>query len=461
MTTYIIVFVLYFLALLAISIYANTYNKNKNDYLLGGRRLGVLTTSISAGASDMSAWLFLGLPGAVYLSGANQIWIAVGLTVGTFLNWRFVAYGVRTLTETNNNSTIPSFLASNIIGNAYWVKLSATVVIIIFFSIYVASGFTAGAVLLSSFFNIPYLLAMILTVVFIALYIFIGGYLAVAWTDLIQGLIMIVIIILIPTLVLFNVNFNINVITNNILSNNANAFNIFFNTSFIGVLSLLSWGLGYFGQPHILSRFMGIKNPEKLKQARNINVIWTSVGMFFAVVVGLLASGYFSTPLDNAEKAMLELAIAVAPAVVVGFVGVAIVSAVVSTANSQLLVAASSLVEDLPFKINIPSVLLFRVSVVLIALLAFVLAYYSKSGILLLVGYAWAGFGASFGPLILMLANGKKVSSKAGLSGILVGCITVIIWKNLNGGLFNLYELLPAFILSFIVIVVVNKLTLK
>lgn len=458
---YIIVLIIYFVVLLGISLYANKINEDKSDYILGGRRLGLVTTGISAGAADMSGWLFLGLPGAVYLLGISQSWIAIGLTLGAFVNWQLVSFNLRELSFKSNSLTVPSFIAAHLEGNKKLVQIIASIAIIIFFTIYVTSGITAGGVLLSTLFDISYGIGITIALVFVVIYVLIGGYLAVAWTDLVQGIFMVFIIIAVPLAALNAMNWDFSQIESRALAYNPHAFGLFYHMSFLEIISLLAWGLGYVGQPHILTRFMGIKNANNLKKSCYVNIIWMAIGMIFSVIIGLIASAYFyKNPLTDPERAIIALGKATSLPIVVAFISVAILAAIVSTANAQLLVISSSITEDLSLFTRLDKkydMLLSRAIVLVVAIVAFMLSVNKNSTILAMVAYAWAGFGASFGPLIILITRGKKLSVLAGAGGIIVGAITVIVWKNLHGGLFDVYEILPGFILSFITILALEK----
>ncbi|XWO13326.1 High-affinity proline transporter PutP [Candidatus Hepatincola sp. Pdp] len=459
---YIIVLFVYFIVLLGISLYANKINENKSDYILGGRRLGLVTTGISAGAADMSGWLFLGLPGAVYALGINQAWIAIGLTLGAWVNWLLVSYNLRVFSFKTNSLTVPSFMAAHLEGDGKFIQIVASIAIMIFFTIYVTSGITAGGVLLSTLFDISYSTGIMIALIFVVIYVLIGGYLAVAWTDLVQGILMLFIIIAVPVAALNAMNWDFPQIASRALAYNPHAFNIGYHMSFLEIISLLAWGLGYVGQPHVLTRFMGIKDANKLKKSCYINIVWMAVGMTFAVIIGLIASAYFyKTPLADPEKAIIALGKATSLPIIVAFISVAILAAIVSTANAQLLVISSSITEDLSLftKLNKKyDMLLSRVIILVVAIIAFMLSMNKNSTILSIVAYAWAGFGASFGPLIILITRGKKLSTFAGAGGIIFGAITVITWKNLHGGLFDVYEILPGFIISFIAILVLEKI---
>lgn len=451
---------IYIIILFGISFWANRHNKDHSKFLLGGRSLGPTATAVSAGASDMSGWLLLGLPGAIYISGLNQSWIAIGLVIGTCLNWYLIAKRLRIKSELTHSITIPEFL-SNTVANSKALRIIAGIIIIVFFTVYVASGFVAGAKTFSDYFGINYYWGLLLTFGLVTLCTMIGGFLSVSWTEFFQGMIMVSVIVVVPLTILFNMHHhNISFVTN-LLKHNDNALNLFHNTSALGIISLLSWGLGYFGQPHILSKFMAIREPENINYSRRVAILWIFLGLGFAVFIGLIGASYFgSIKLQDPELVMLELAKATLHPLFIGIIIIAIISAVFSTANAQLLIVSSVFTNDL--QILNKSVITNRVMVCVVGIIAAILASNENSKVLSLVSYAWAGFGASFGPLILMCLYSKKgVSNLAAISGMVIGGLTVIIWILLRFiypevQLLQLYELLPAFVISLLTIMLLN-----
>jgi len=439
--------------------------KNNKDFIIGGRSLGPFVTSISAGASDMSSWLLLGLPGAVYASGLVEgVWISLGLTIGAYLNWLLVAGKLRVITEKLDAVTIPSYLSNRFEDSRNILKIFSTVVIMIFFTLYVASGLKGGTLLFSYTFNASKSVALIITTLVVVSYTFLGGYMAVCWTDLIQGLLML-------TALVFTVILGFNYITNNtelIKSVNTNAFT--FKTTIITGASLMAWGFGYFGQPHILSRFIGIDSVKSVPKARRIGVSWMVISLIFSITIGLIGIGYNAIiPLDgvaeNSERIFLALSTALFHPLFSGFVLAAVLAAVMSTADSQLLVLTSSLTEDIPFfskRGEKEKAWISRFGVLGFALIAFLIAFNDKGSILSMVGYAWGGFGAAFGPIIILSLLWKNTTKAGAITGILVGAATIFIVKNyikIDGEYF--YELLPGFILSFISIIIVSLFTKK
>ncbi|WBW97794.1 sodium/proline symporter PutP [Oceanirhabdus sp. W0125-5] len=459
-----VVFVLYFLFMLSIGIYFFKKSNNSEDYLLGGRNLGGWVISLSAQASDMSGWLLMGLPGAAYVGGMGTFWIAFGLFLGTFINWSFIAKRLRIYTEVSNNSiTIPQYFHNRFKDSSNMLKISSSIIILIFFLIYTASGFVAGGKLFNSVFGISYTLSLTIGVIIIVLYTFLGGFFAVCWTDFFQGIIMFFAIIIVPIMAVSSHGGTTEIITG--LSNLPKGFMDIFNSNTLGliaILSSLSWGIGYFGQPHILMRFMAIKNASEIKSAKKIAVSWVFFSLIAAVLIGIIARITLAGTLDEsaAETVFIVLVKGLFNPYMAGLFLAAILAAIMSTADSQLLVAASSVSEDICktlLKRTIKDkelILISRAAVIVIAVIAYVIALNPNNSIMDLVSYAWAGFGASFGPTIIISLYWRKMTRLSAFLGIITGGVTTILWKALQGGIFDLYEMLPAFILSCVVIVI-------
>ncbi len=458
------VFIIYFLFMLSIGIYFFKKSNNSEDYLLGGRNLGGLVISLSAQASDMSGWLLMGLPGAAYVGGMQTFWIALGLFLGTFINWSFIAKRLRIYTEVSNNSiTIPQYFHNRFKDNSNILKISSSIIILIFFLIYTASGFVAGGKLFNSVFGISYTLSLTVGVIIIVLYTFLGGFLAVCWTDFFQGILMFLAIITVPIMAVSSHGGTTEVFT--ALSHMPKEFLQIFNSDTIGViaiLSSLSWGIGYFGQPHILMRFMAIKNAGEIKSAKKIAISWVFFSLVAAVFIGIIARISLADTLNESasETVFIVLVKGLFNPYMAGLFLAAILAAIMSTADSQLLVAASSVSEDIYktlLKRTIKDkelILVSRAAVIVIAVLAYVIALNPTNSIMDLVSYAWAGFGASFGPTIIISLYWRKMSKLSAVLGIITGGVTTIIWKSLHGGIFDLYEMLPAFLLSCAVIII-------
>lgn len=457
-------FILYLLFMIAIGWFFYSRTKNLSDYILGGRGLNSWVTSLSAQASDMSGWLLLGLPGYAYLAGIEASWIAIGLTIGTYLNWKFVAQRLRRDTQAMGDSiTLPEYFQNRFQTTSRTLRVVSALFILIFFLIYTASGFVAGAKLFSTVFGFSYTLALLIGVFVIISYTFLGGFHAVAWTDFFQGMIMFFAIIIVPALVVINLGgFGGTWVKLHTL--NPNYLTLFKDIngqplSWIAIVSLLAWGLGYFGQPHILARFMAIRSADNIPKARLIAMVWVIISLTCAVLIGLVANAYLSPlPEGESETVFVVLVNHMVIPILAGFLLAAILAAIMSTADSQLLVASSAVTEDFYHTFirknasQTELVWVSRGTVVLIAAFAFVIALDPDSSVLDLVSYAWAGFGATFGPIILLSLFWKRMTAGGALAGIISGGITVLIWKQLSGGIFELYEIVPGFILSMVAI---------
>ena len=449
--TIIVVFILYLLMMLVIGIVAFKRTSNTADYYLGGRSLGKWVVSISAQASDMSGWLLMGLPGAAYLSGLEAGWIGVGLAIGTYLNWKFVAKRLRNYTEVCGNSiTIPEFLGNRYRDEQHIIRLVSALFILIFFLVYTASGFVSGAKLFSTVFNLNYNVALLIAVLVVVSYTFAGGFFAVCWTDLVQGILMFMAIVIVPVAAVESMG-GLSATLSNINSVNPELLNAFTSSdgsrvALISVVSSLAWGLGYFGQPHILVRFMGIKNADDIKHSRRIAMVWVMFSLTAAVLVGLLGRVYINEDLSATagETVYIKMVLSIFPIVFAGLFLAAILAAIMSTADSQLLVTASAITEDLA-----------------VAIIAAIIATNPNNTVLGLVENAWAGFGATFGPIVLFSLFWKRTTKKGAIAGMITGGVSVIIWRKLGvalGGIFSLYEIVPGFLLSALVIYIVSKM---
>lgn len=463
----IISIIVYMAGMLFLGYLAYKRTSNLTDYMLGGRDLGPVVTALSAGASDMSGWLLMGLPGAMYIGGASAAWIAVGLTLGAYLNWIYVAPRLRTYTEVANNSiTIPDFLENRFKDSSRILRITSAVVIIIFFTFYTSSGMVAGGELFKTAFNMNYETGIFLTAGIVILYTLFGGFLAVSWTDTAQGTIMFLALILVPAVTIVNIGSPM-ITFEEIKAIDPNLLHIFEGTTAIGIISLLAWGLGYFGQPHIIVRFMAIKDVKEMKKARRIGMGWMIFSLIGATFTGLVGIAYFQdAPLQNAETVFIVLAEQLFPSVITGFLLAAILAAVMSTISAQLLVTSSALTEDFYkafLKRNASDkelVFVGRMAVLAVAIIAIVLALNPSETILNLVGYAWAGFGAAFGPVILLSLFWKRMTKWSALVGMVVGTVTVIVWESIES-VSDVYEIIPGFIACTLAIVVVSLLSKK
>ncbi|MFV9510066.1 sodium/proline symporter PutP [Tepidibacillus sp. LV47] len=460
--------IVYMVLMLYIGYYAYKRTADLSDYMLGGRTLGPAVTALSAGASDMSGWLMMGLPGAMFASGVSASWIVIGLTLGAWANWLYVAPRLRAFTEMNNSITIPGYLEKRFEDHAKILRFVSGLVIMLFFTFYVSAGMVSGGVLFHSIFGIDYHTGLWIIAIVVMAYTLFGGFLAVSWTDFVQGLIMITALIMVPVVTIYHTG-SINDTFRIIHSIDPSLLDIFKGTSFVGIISLFAWGLGYFGQPHIIVRFMAITSVKEIKKARRIGMGWmifSTVGAMFTGLVGIAYFHIHGLKLDDPETVFIKLGQLLFHPFLTGFLISAILAAIMSTISSQLLVTSSSLTEDLYksfFRRNASDkelVFLGRFFVFLVAIIALALAWTKNNTILNLVGYAWAGFGASFGPVILLSLYWKRMTKWGALAGMVIGALTVVIWPKLPV-VNQLYEMIPGFALSLLAITIVSLLTSK
>ena len=477
----------YFILMMAIGVYA--YRKSTSDvseYMLGGRKLHPAVGALSAGASDMSGWMLMGLPGAVYVSGFGAAWIAVGLTIGAYLNYRFVAPRLRIYTEMANDSiTIPDFFENRFNDTSHALRLISALVIIVFFTLYTSAGIVAGGKLFEASFGVDYRLGLFITAGVVLAYTVIGGFLAVSLTDFMQGCIMFAALIVVPVVALFVVGGWSAAET--IVMEAAPALNTDSSTgpdrssyfswtegvTALGLISLLSWGLGYFGQPHIIVRFMAIRSLKDVATARLIGMSWMIVTVVGAVLVGFAGVAYvqqnnLQDALSDPETIFILLSQTLFNPLVSGLLLAAILAAIMSTISSQLLVSSSSLTEDIYktfLKRNASQselVLIGRLATVIVSLIAVLLAFDRSSNILSLVSNAWAGFGAAFGPIIILSLFWRGITRDGALAGMVAGALTVLFWLyapvTINGASLSatLYEIVPGFIMAFVAAVLVS-----
>lgn len=469
-TPMLVTFVVYIAAMVLIGLFAYLRTKNLSDYILGGRSLGSFVTALSAGASDMSGWLLMGLPGAVYMSGLSEGWIAIGLIVGAYLNWLFVAGRLRVQTEHNGNAlTLPDYFTNRFEDGSRVLRIFSALVILVFFTIYCASGVVAGARLFESTFGMSYETALWAGAAATIAYTFIGGFLAVSWTDTVQATLMIFALILTPVIVMLATG-GADATFAAIELKDATNFDMLKGATFVGVISLMAWGLGYFGQPHILARFMAADSVKSIPAARRISMTWMILCLGGAVAVGFFGIAYFSANPDlagpvteNPERVFIELSKLLFNPWIAGILLSAILAAVMSTLSCQLLVCSSALTEDF-YKAflrknagQLELVWVGRAMVLLVAVIAIVLAANPENRVLGLVSYAWAGFGAAFGPVVILSLVWQRMTRNGALAGMLIGAFTVILWKNFLGHL-GLYEIIPGFIFATIGIVLFSLL---
>ena len=465
-----ITFVLYLLAVFGIGVWAYLATKNLSDYILGGRSLGPAVTALSAGASDMSGWLLLGLPGAVYASGLKEAWIIVGLIIGAYFNWSLVAKRLRVYTEASSDAlTLPDYFGKRFNDQKNILKLMSAIVILIFFTFYTASGLVAGAKLFSSSFGLGYSESLMIGATVIVAYTCAGGFLAVSWTDFAQSLLMMFALVAVPIAVSQELG-GIGEIRAQLAASKPEHLNLFSGFTVLGFLSLMAWGLGYFGQPHILARFMAIRSPDEVQKATRIGMAWMVLTLVAAVAIGLSGAAYMASgkiaagALLEKETIFILLTQTVFNPWLAGVLLAGILAAVMSTIDSQLLVSSSAITGDIYqglFRKNAGEkelVWVSRLTVLLISLCAILIAADPENQVLTLVAYAWAGCGAAFGPVVLVSLFWKDMTRKGALAGMLTGALTVLIWAQLKGGIFDLYELLPGFVFALASIFLVSKM---
>lgn len=506
-----IVLLLYLIAMIMVGFIFFKKNSTHSDYVLGGRGMNVWVTSMSAQASDMSGWLLMGLPGTAYLlgSGATEAaWTAIGLAIGTYLNWLIVAKPLRKYTYAAGNSiTIPDFLQNRFKMKSSGLRVFSALFILIFFVVYTSSMFAAGANLFDYIFGMGYTPALILSVLVVMTYTFLGGFKAVCWTDLFQGLLMFFTIVIVPV-VMWKELTQIDMTSLNLAGTGMAATGSKFMLSdlgftlkptegfgIMGIVGAIAWGLGYFGQPHILARFMAIRSPKEIKPARRIAMVWVVISLAAAVLVGMVAlpyimkmyaSGEITDPVSlsilnengmltgaNTQKVFMVLVQNMFGTVIAGIMLSAVLAAIMSTADSQLLVASSSFSSDIyNTLINKKAddkhlVNVSRLAIVVISVIAGLLAIDPESSVFEIVSHAWAGFGAAFGPIILCSLFWKNCNGKGALAGVIAGgavalmwaYLPPIIWPENMPALFSLYEIVPGFIVSLAAIFIVSKAT--
>ena len=463
----------YFLLMLGIGLWA--WRKSTQDiggYLIGGRQLSPSVAALSAGASDMSGWLMLGLPGAAFVSGLSASWIAIGLFVGALLNYIIVAPRLRIQTERAGDSiTVPEFLERRFDDRSHALRVIASIVIIVFFTLYTSAGVVAGGKLFEAAFGADYVLGLWITAGVVVVYTLFGGFLAVSLTDFVQGIIMFVALVLLPVVAFSELGWEF---TGALEAAKPGAFDIMGDLTAVAVISSLAWGLGYFGQPHIIVRFMAVRSARDVPAMRNIGMSWMGVSLIGALATGLVGAAYVvrtGTPLSDPETIFILLADVLFDPLITGFLLSALLAAIMSTISSQLLVSSSSLTEDF-YRIYLRRnasqtelVVVGRLCVLVVALLAIALAYDPESTILGLVANAWAGFGAAFGPVVILALTWRRLTRNGALAGMLVGAATVLFWiyaPVLTGGATLssvIYEIVPGFLLGGAAAIVVSLLT--
>ncbi|MCI6556633.1 MAG: sodium/proline symporter PutP [Schaalia hyovaginalis] len=469
-----IAMIIYLVAMVMIGLFAYNRTKSLDDYMLGGRGLGPAVAALSAGAADMSGWLLMGLPGALYATGLLEGWIAVGLTVGAWLNWKFTAPRLRAYSQIAKDSiTIPSFLGERLRDTSKTVRIVAGIVITVFFTFYVSSGMVAGGSFFESSFGMNYHLGMVIVAAVTVLYTLVGGFLAVSWTDVVQGLIMLIALVAVPIVGILHVGGlgplieQVNAIDPTILSF-THGDHALSGAAILGIVSALAWGLGYFGQPHIIVRFMALRSVAEAKQGRRIGIGWmvlSVIGAGLTAIVGVAVYQHDTGRLANPEGVFIALGQMLFHPLLAGFMLAAILAAIMSTISSQLLVTSSALVEDIYHAFTkrelsgADGVLAGRIAVGAVSVIAALLAWPRSDTILGLVAFAWAGFGASFGPIVILALYWRRLTAKGAIAGMITGAVVVGIWGNVSGGIFDLYEIVPGFLLNLLVTIAISSAT--
>ncbi len=483
-----ITIVVYLVGMLGIGFYFARKTESTSDFYLGGRKLGPLVTAMSAEASDMSGYLLMGLPGLAYLSGIADVgWTVIGLAVGTYLNWLFTARRLRRYTQITNSITLPQFFSNRFHDKKNILTVISALMIIVFFIPYTASGFAACGKLFSSLFGMDYMTAMIISAIVIVGYTAAGGFLAASTTDFIQSIIMTFAILFVLVFATSSVG-GIDAVMENAkaLPGYLSFTNTYVEASgtsasygFLKIVSTCAWGLGYFGMPHILLRFMAIQDENKLKLSRRVASVWVVIAMAVAVMIGVIGNALgkagIITALSGADTETVIVRIAdllsthgVVPALMAGLILAGILASTMSTADSQLLAASSSVSQNIlqdTFHLKLSqrtSMLAARLTVIIIAILGVVIARDPNSSVFAIVSFAWAGFGASFGPVVICALFWKRTTLQGAIAGMIAGGVSVFLWKYLiapMGGVFAIYELLPAFIVGIVAIVLVSLLT--
>ncbi|MEB8943492.1 sodium/proline symporter PutP [Bacillus cereus] len=459
---------IYMAGMLYIGYWSYKKTSDLSDYMLGGRGLGPAVTALSAGASDMSGWMLMGLPGAMYATGLSSVWIAIGLLIGAYANYLIIAPRLRTYTEVANDSiTIPDFLENRFKDRTKILRFVSAVVILVFFTFYASAGLVSGGRLFENSFNLDYKIGLFVTVGVVVAYTLFGGFLAVSWTDFVQGCIMFIALVLVPIVAFTDVG-GITETFNTIKQVDASHLDMFKGTTILGIISFLAWGLGYFGQPHIIVRFMAITSIKDLKTSRRIGIGWMTISIIGSMLTGLIGIAYYAknnTTLQDPEMVFVTFSNILFHPYITGFLLSAILASIMSSISSQLLVISSAVTEDFYktfFRRNASDkelVFIGRLSVLVVAMIAVVLAYHPSDTILTLVGYAWAGFGSAFGPAILLSLYWKRTNKWGVLAGMIVGAVVVIAWVQIPSLKAIMYEMVPGFFCSLLTVIVVSLLT--
>ena len=468
----------YFGAMIGIGLYAFRKTKGGEDYMLGGRQLHPFVAALSAGASDMSGWLLMGLPGALYMSGMVEAWIAIGLTIGAGLNWIFVAPRLRQYTQIAGNSiTVPSFFGNRLHDRTNILRIAAGLIILVFFTFYVSSGMVAGGVFFQSMFGGPYLVGMLLVGGVTIVYTLFGGFLGASYTDVVQGLIMLVSLLVVPITAMFVVG-GPAAMFDSVREVDPSFGSLVSGGTWVGILSAVAWGLGYFGQPHIIVRFMALRSSRDAKYGTVVGMTWMILCVGGAVFTAMAGLAYFQqnqdvqiTDATNGESVFLDLAQILFHPLIAGILLAAVLAAIMSTVSSQLIVTTSALVEDIVGGVgvklgDVAKLWGGRIGVLVVSVIAVVLALDPDSSVLALVAFAWAGFGSAFGPIVLLSLFWRRLTMAGAAVGMVAGAVVAFVWGQFEPdvaiGLFgeqHLYEIIPGFATCLVLAVVFSLIT--
>lgn len=480
-TWFILAIVIYMMAMLAIGYWSYRQTDEYSDYMLAGRGLNPVVAALSAGASDMSGWLLMGLPGALFVFGFRELWIAIGLLVGCWANWKWVAGRLRAYSEVAHDSiTVPSFIENRLHDRSRIMRIVSALIILVFFTFYVSSGMVAGGKYFESTFGGSYLDGMLIVAAVTVIYTFVGGFLAVSYTDAVQGMVMFAALLIVPIMALITMRDPGSIVTwatsqpyGPHPEGNPHFFSLVSGVSVAAIVGNLAWGLGYFGQPHIIVRFMALRNPGEATSGRRIGIFWMALCILGATAVAVIGTAFFGqdpsikvTDQESFETIFLDMGRILFHPLIAGLVLTAVLAAIMSTLASQLLVTSSAMIEDL-FKIVVkkqPSsqvlINLSRTSVVVIAVIAGALAVHPSDSILGLVGFAWAGFGSAFGPIVLASLYWRRLNTPGAIAGMITGAVVSFAWGQspLHA---HLYEMVPGVIAASLAMVITTLLTHK
>ena len=468
----------YFGAMIGIGLYAFRKTKGGEDYMLGGRQLHPFVAALSAGASDMSGWLLMGLPGALYMSGMVEAWIAIGLTIGAGLNWIFVAPRLRQYTQIAGNAiTVPSYFGNRLHDRTNILRIAAGLIILVFFTFYVSSGMVAGGVFFQSMFGGPYLVGMLLVGGVTIVYTLFGGFLGASYTDVVQGLIMLVSLLVVPITAMFVVG-GPAAMFDSVREVDPSFGSLVSGGTWVGILSAVAWGLGYFGQPHIIVRFMALRSSRDAKYGTVVGMTWMILCVIGAVFTAMAGLAYFQqnqdvqiTDATNGESVFLDLAQILFHPLIAGVLLAAVLAAIMSTISSQLIVTTSALVEDIVGGVgvklgDVAKLWGGRIGVLVVSVIAVVLALDPDSSVLALVAFAWAGFGSAFGPIVLLSLFWRRLTMAGAAVGMVAGAVVAFVWgqfePDVTIGLFgeqHLYEIIPGFATCLVLAVVFSLIT--